>query len=215
MSKQPQQHVRYQKVPTSSKRSSGASRRLYWIVGGAAVAALIGASFLIGGRSTSSGSSASGATVGSIAPAFSGVDVISGREITSKSLAGENVLYFFNEGIGCQACMVQIQALQQHLAHLNRDHLTLISVTNDEGTMLAQAASGYRITVPLVADPSRTLTQRFGALGGGPSGGGMHADTADHTFILVDKAGRVRFHKDYPNMWVDPNALLEQLPKVA
>jgi len=43
----------------------------------------------------------------------------------------------------------------------------------------------------------------------------MHADTASHTFILVDKHGTVRFDKDYPNMWADPNALLKLLPKVS
>jgi hypothetical protein len=43
----------------------------------------------------------------------------------------------------------------------------------------------------------------------------MHANTADHTFVLVDKTGHVRFIKDYPKMWVDVNDLLRQLPKVA
>ncbi len=61
--------------------------------------------------------------------------------------------------------------------------------------------------MPLVADSSRAMTARFGALGGG-----MHSDTADHTFVLVDKNGVVRFDKDYPSMWIDPNKLLEQLP---
>ncbi len=56
----------------------------------------------------------------------------------------------------------------------------------------------------------RSMTKRFHALGGG-----MHADTASHTFILVDKAGTVRFNKDYPNMWIEPSTLLKLLPKVS
>lgn len=46
-------------------------------------------------------------------------------------------------------------------------------------------------------------------------GGGMHADTASHTFILVDKSGKVRFDQDYPNMWVEPSTLLKLLPKLS
>ena len=38
----------------------------------------------------------------------------------------------------------------------------------------------------------------------------MHADTADHTFILVDTTGHVRFHEDYPTMWVDPSSFLDE-----
>ena len=43
----------------------------------------------------------------------------------------------------------------------------------------------------------------------------MHADTASHTFILVDKSGKVRFDQDYPNMWVEPSTLLKLLPKLS
>jgi peroxiredoxin len=201
------------------KRSTGRSttgrrrsKNLFWALGAALlVAALLGGSFLIGGKKTSSNAvNAAAASVGSTAPAFAGRDVISGQEISAKQLAGKNVLYFFNEGVMCQACMVQIQSLQQHLAHLKREHLNLVSITNDDPSTLAQAASGYKISTPLVADQDKTLTERFGALGGG-----MHSDTADHTFILVDRSGTVRFHKDFPTMWVDPNKLLKQLPKVA
>jgi peroxiredoxin len=115
----------------------------------------------------------------------------------------------------CQACLAQIQVLQQHVAHLAGRHLTLVSVTNDDASTLAQAAADYKITTPLLSDTSRAITKGFGVLGGIPAGVGMHANTADHTFVLVDKTGHVRFIKDYPKMWVDVNDLLRQLPKVA
>jgi len=102
------------------------------------------------------------------------------------------------------------EALQQHIAHLKNLHLTLVSITNDDPSILFQAAGGYKISTPLVSDADRSMTKRFHALGGG-----MHADTASHTFILVDKNGTVRFDKDYPNMWADPNALLKLLPKLS
>jgi peroxiredoxin len=118
-------------------------------------------------------------------------------------------------GVMCQACLVQIQALQQHFAHLKNLHMTLVSITNDDASTLAMAGRDYKITTPLIADADRTIVKSFGVMGGVPFGVGMHADTANHTFVLVDKSGKVRFIKDYPRMWIDVNALLMQLPKVS
>jgi peroxiredoxin len=212
-SRRPARAARHQKPAVKSTHSRWPlSTTASWTFGAVLlVAALLGASALLGSTSNgSAGAAAAALAVGSTAPAFSGTDVVSGRKIDSRSLSGKNVLYYFSEGAGCQACMVQIQSLQQHLVHLKQAHLTLVSVTNDNDSTLADAASGYQITTPLVSDANRTMTKRFGALGGG-----MHADTASHTFILVDKSGAVRFDRDYPSMWVDVPALLKLLPKVA
>ena len=92
-------------------------------------------------------------------------------------------------------------------AQLRADGITLVAITNDPPGLLRQASAAYRLKgTPLVSDPNRSLTVRFGALGGG-----MHPDTANHTFILVDRSGIVRFHEDYPNMWAEPTQLLDTL----
>lgn len=213
MSTQPQHPHQRLQAPKSRTSLPGrpASRRLNqklaWAGVLVAAIALIGASFLLGGTKTPVANAA--LTIGSSAPAFSGTNVNTQMPVDSKTLAGKNVLYYFSEGSGCQACMVQIQALQQHMSHLTRQHLTLVSITNDDPSILLQAAAGYKISTEIVADPDRMMTRRFGALGGG-----MHADMASHTFILVDKDGKVRYVKDFPNMWIDPGALLKQLPAV-
>ena len=205
-SRRPNRAARHQVPPVKSKQPGRNRRYLYGGLAVLAAAALLGASLLVGG---SSKNTSTAAKVGAEAPSFAGYDVVSGRQLSSRELAGKDVLYFFNEGVMCQACLVQIQSLEKHLAHLSQRHLTLVSITNDDPSTLRQAAADYRITTPLIADSSRELTKRFGALGGG-----MHADTADHTFILVDRTGRVRFHRDYPRMWIDPNTLLEELPRI-
>ena len=189
------------------------SSGLYWIVGLVAVAAVIGATFVVGkgGNANAAGP----IRVGARAPHVVGRDVVSGQVIDSEQLAGKDVLYYLSEGVMCQACLVQVQALQQHLNHLKGRHLTLVSVTNDDSSTLSMAASDYKITTPLIADTNRKIVKSFGVMGGIPSGVGMHDDTADHTFVLVDRTGRVRFVKDYPKMWIDVNALLGQLPEVA
>lgn len=214
-SRRPNRAARHQqkKPPVSSKQGWRPSKNLYWAAALVLAIGLIAAVSVIGkgGNANAAGP----LKLGAVAPHVVGKDVQTGQTIDSKQLAGRNVLYYLSEGVMCQACLVQIQALQQHFQHLQRDHLTLVSVTNDDPSALAQAARDYKIATPLIADQSRTIVKSFGVLGGIPPGVGMHNDTADHTFVLVDKSGQVRFIKDYPKMWIDVDQLLKQLPKVS
>lgn len=210
-SRRPSRAARHQTTPSSPavRRSTNG---LGWLIGAAAVAALIGATFLIGRGPNAN--AAGPIAVGQHVPAVSGRDVVTGREITASQLRGKAVLYYLNEGVMCQACLVQIQSLQQHSNELKQRGLTLVSITNDDASTLAAAARDYKITTPLLSDSDRAITKSFGVLGGIPFGVGMHADTANHTFVLADRDGTVRFVRDYPKMWVDVGQLLKQLPPV-
>ena len=205
-------HVQH-KPPADSKHGRSPSKHLSWVLALLVVAALIAVATVAGkgGNANAAGP----IKVGARAPVVTGTDVVTGRTMSSRRLAGKPILYYLSEGVMCQACLVQIQALQQQAAAIRDGGLQLVSVTNDDAGTLAQAAHDYEITTPLIADQSRAIVKSFGALGGIPAGVGMHTDTADHTFILVDSAGRVRFVKDYPSMWIDVDKLLEQLPKVS
>lgn len=212
-SRRPNRAARHQNVPPIGKTTGWRpSQNLYWLLGAIVAVVLVGATFLVGGKQNAN--AAGPIKVGAVAPRVVGTDVLTGKKIDSKQLAGKNVLYYLNEGVMCQACLVQIQALQQHFAHLQRDHLTLVSITNDDASTLATAGRDYKITTPLIADTNRSIVKSFGVMGGVPAGVGMHADTANHTFVLVDRTGKVRFIKDYPSMWADVNTLLNQLPKL-
>jgi peroxiredoxin len=213
-SRRPNRAARHQTPPPVGKQGGWRpSKNLYW--GGALVVAvglIAGVSFVgKGGNANAAGP----VKVGQTAPHVVGTDVLTGATIDSKNLAGKNVLYYLNEGVMCQACLVQIQALQQHFEHLNTLHLKLVSITNDDSSTLAQAGRDYKITTPLIADADRSISKSFGVLGGIPFGVGMHSDTANHTFVLVDRDGKVRFIKDFPEMWADVNTLLQQLPKLS
>ncbi len=213
-SRRPNRVARHAAPPVGKKQKTGVNRtNVAMGVGvGVVVIALIGAATMFGGSKTSLKNRP--LEVGDKAPAFIGKNVLNGETVSSAQLKGKNILYFFNEGVYCQACMVQTQDLEKHVQHLDQRNFVLISITNDAPSDLLQAGLDLKLTMPLVSDESREMTTRFGALGGGASGGGMHADKANHTFILVDKKGIVRFDKDYPSMWVDSAKLLEELPKV-
>jgi thiol-disulfide isomerase/thioredoxin len=112
----------------------------------AGVVVLLAASFAFNRDSTTVGHPADHmagtyAAVGSRGPAFTGRNVITGQTITSAELKGKKVLYYFSEGSGCQACMVQAQSLEQQSAKLRADGITLVSITNDSPSILRQAAA--------------------------------------------------------------------------
>lgn len=144
-----------------------------------------------------------------LAPAFSEQDVLTGRPITSAGLRGHDVLLFFSEGVMCQACFEQIQSLQQRAAELRSRHLTLVNITTDSPEVLRQAVQEYRIKTPMISDQERTMSTAYGALGQG-----MHPNTDGHTFVLLDRAGRIRWRRDYTTMYVPPNQLLAAIPRI-
>ncbi len=148
------------------------------------------------------------------APAFDERDVVTGATISSESLRGKNVLLFFSEGVMCQACFQQIQALEARAADLKQRGLVLVNVTNDTEGDARRAADTYRITTPLVADEDRGMSGAYDVLGQG-----MHPNTAGHTFILVDRQGVIRWRRDYwlgsdPTMYVKPDRLFADIPKL-
>ena len=206
-------HIRKKGEPLRPHRYRRPGPRVLWALGLAGAVGLVAAVSLVGRGANAN--AAGPLKVGSVAPAVAGLDVVTGRQFSSKDLAGKNVLYYLNEGVMCQACLVQIEALQQHAAELRQRGIALVSVTNDDADTLGQAARDYAITTPLIADSNRAVVKSFGVLGGIPAGVGMHNDTADHTFVLVDKTGHVRFIQDYPRMWIGVDQLLKELPNLS
>ena len=186
-----------------------ARSKLYWALGSLAVVGLLVASFVADSGRPGTAAAKGHFAVGSRAPNFSGLDPLTGRWINSSSLAGKNVLYYFSAGSSCQACMTQAQALQRDNKQLARENITLVMVTNDSASGLVAAAHSYGLTLPMVADPAGAITNRFGAVGGGMD---MGANTADHSFMLVDRRGVVRFRQDFPTMWISTSALLHRFP---
>lgn len=175
--------------------------------------AALAVTFVLLGRGQQ-GAAPTAAQIGAPAPAFDERDVITSAAISSESLRGKNVLLFFSEGVMCQACFQQIQALEARGADLKQRGLVLVNVTNDRVADARQAAETYRITTPLVADEDRDMSGAYDVLGQG-----MHPNTSGHTFILVDRQGVIRWRRDYwlgsePTMYVKPDKLLADIPKL-
>ena len=152
-----------------------------------------------------------GLPVGSTVPSFSARDLVSGREITSASLAGGKTLLFFSEGVMCQACFEQIKGIEGVGDQLRERGISLVSITPDTPGDLRSVIAHFDIRTPIIADTSRSISKAFNTLGKG-----MHEDTPGHAFVLLDH-GKVLWYRDYwlapdRTMYVKPAELLAALP---
>lgn len=184
------------------------------------VVGVIAASFVLPGVLGSKPSSSSvaaagvaqgaGLPAGSAVPTFAGTDLLSGKVISSASVYEHKTLLFFSEGVSCQACLEQIQGLQQIGSEMARDGIELVSITPDPPGTLRQAIAAYGVTTPVISDTSLAMSQAFNTLGQG-----MHSNVPGHAFALIYQ-GKVLWDHDYwisnGTMYVQPAALLAALP---
>ena len=189
---------------------------------GAAVLALVGASFVVpnlfengpaatgahGGHPMGAGD---GPAIGSRI-SFDERNVVTGSDVSSQSLRGRKTLLFFSEGVMCQACFEQIRDIEKVSAELKKKRIDLVSITPDSEKVLRDAIGQYGISTPMISDEDRNMSSAFDTLGKG-----MHSDTPGHAFVLVDKTGKVVWQRDYwlppyRKMYVAPARLLADLP---
>lgn len=182
---------------------------LVWWGGGLAVVAAVAVVLTVAAGKSQKSAPTGERVSGGPAPAFSERDVSSGAPVTSDGLRGESVLLFFNEGVMCQACFEQIQVLQQRSGELRKHGLTLVNITTDPPDVLREAVQAYGIETPTISDQSKDMSTAYGAIGQG-----MHPDTNGHTFVLIDAQGEIRWRRDYTAMFIPPERLFAEIPKV-
>lgn len=148
---------------------------------------------------------------GTAAP-FSVVDAVTGNTMSLDNFAGRNLLLFFSEGVACQACMVQIQALEKKRAYFAKRNLVMAHVSVDAADSLKQAARQYGITTtPLLADEDAKMSSDYGMLGKGGMG---HPNQDGHAFMVVSPKGKILWEKPYTSMYVEPRTLFDDMPKI-
>ncbi len=129
------------------------------------------------------------------------------------SQRGKTVLLYFQEGVDCQPCWVQLQAIQHDLAGFHRAGVgEVVSITTDPLGALAQAASSYGTTIPVLSDTKLAVSRAYGANSYGMMGAGLDG----HSFVLVGPSGIIEWRADYggsPNytMYVPVPTLLAQM----
>ena len=138
------------------------------------------------------------------APDFTLTDT-TGRQVSLSDYRGSNVVLYFNEGAGCQSCLVQMAEIEKDTAALEDLDVTVLPIVMNTREQITADMQANGVATPFLLDDG-TVSQAYGTLGKG-----MHAGLPGHSFVLVDKAGEQRWYGEYPSMWLAPEELVAQL----
>jgi peroxiredoxin len=167
----------------------------------AAVATLGVVGFLnLGGRSEGGARTAMG-----VAPAFA-LPSTDGTQVSLADYRGRDVLFYFNEGVGCDACFYQMLDLQKNAAVFENAGVSVVPIVANPVGQVQEELARFGISTPYLIDADTSVSQAYGMLGNG-----MHANLPGHGFVLVDGSGRIRWVKEFPSMYVASSDLFAQL----
>lgn len=125
-----------------------------------------------------------------------------GSTVSLADYAGSPVILYFNEGAGCDSCLVQMAKIEQEpgFAEAGIEVLPIVMNTADQ---INADRERLGVEAPFALDDG-TVSEAYGTLGTG-----MHEGLPGHGFILIDADGVQRWYGNYPSMWLDPAELLE------
>jgi peroxiredoxin len=138
-----------------------------------------------------------------LAPDFTLTDT-SGTQVSLGALRGKNVLLYFSEGAGCEACLTQMGLVEKD-PRFAAEGLTVLPIVMDPKADITAAMATNGIRTPFLLDDG-TVSKAYGTLGKG-----MHADLPGHSFILIDKTGKQLWYGEYPSMFISPDELLKEV----
>ena len=183
-------------VLVESRRAEQRIRLAIWGVVLVSLAAIVAAMLL-----TSKPQSSSDVRT---APDFTLTDT-SGVEHTLADHRGENVLLYFNEGAGCQSCIVQMGEIEKQAEAFAAEDVTVLPIVMNTREQILADMKVNGVKTPFLLDDG-TVSDAYGTLGKG-----MHAGLPGHSFVLIDKDGQQRWYGEYPSMWLDPRELLDEV----
>ena len=138
-----------------------------------------------------------------VAPDFT-LATTSGTNVSLAALRGKNVLLYFSEGAGCEACLVQMAQIEKDPRFAAEGLTVLPIVMNSKDQIIADMAANS-VRTPFLLDDG-TVSTAYGTIGKG-----MHADLPGHSFVLIDKAGNQRWYGEYPSMYLSTTDLLNEV----
>ena len=177
------------------RTSEGSCGYASWVGVTVAVIGIVAAMMLTSRQQTSS--------VARVAPDFTLTNT-AGAAVSLSGLRGKNVLLYFSEGAGCQACLVQMNQIENDPAFAAAGLAVLPIVMNTKDQITADMATNG-VRTPFLLDDGSVSTA-YGTIGKG-----MHAGLPGHSFVLIDKAGNQRWYGEYPSMWLSTTDLLKEV----
>ena len=170
--------------------------RLIWVATGLALVAIVTAMMLTSRPSSSDTSR--------VAPDFELTDT-AGVNHTLADHRGENVVLYFNEGAGCQSCIVQMGEIEKRADQFAGDNITVLPIVMNTRDQILRDMKLNGVKTPFLLDDG-SVSEAYDTLGKG-----MHAGLPGHSFVLIDTEGQQRWYGEYPSMWLDPDDLLTEV----
>ncbi|MBI2717337.1 MAG: redoxin domain-containing protein [Rhizobiales bacterium] len=136
-----------------------------------------------------------------------------GTPFDLEALRGKTVLLYFQEGLMCEACWVQLREIEANFSRFREAGIdAMATITTDPPDLLARKVRSERLLLPVLADPSVAVSQTYRTNGDGMMNGSYNA----HTFVIVGADGRIRWRADYGgapsyNMYVPVPDLLADI----
>lgn len=165
--------------------------------------ALLGLMLYFGGRAEEGG------LAREAAPPFT-LASTAGGSVSLSDYVGRNVLLYFNEGAGCDACFYQMVELERNADRLAKAGVEVVPIVANPVEVVAGELRRFGLRTPYLIDEGTVVSRAYDMLGKG-----MHANLPGHGFVLVDGGGQIRWTREYPSMFVSVEDLLEALPALA
>jgi peroxiredoxin len=169
--------------------------RVAWAVGILVVAGIVAAGLLTSRPTQTVTSNA--------APAFTLPDTAGGT-VSLADYRGKNVILYFSEGAGCQACLVQMADIEKRKAEYDVSNFVVLPIVMNTKEQITADMAANGVKTPFLLDDG-TVSTEYKTIGKG-----MHAGLPGHSFVVIDAAGVQRWFGEYPGMWLNPDDLLTQ-----
>jgi peroxiredoxin len=146
-------------------------------------------------------------TSGSVLAAAPGFTLTStsGRITSLASYRGHDVVLYFNEGVGCDACFYQMREFENHAAELAKAGITIMPIVMNPAGQVRAEMTAFGVRTPYLIDATGSVSAAYGVLGKG-----MHAGLPGHGFVLIDARGTERWYGEYPSMYLSTAGLIAQ-----
>jgi len=129
-----------------------------------------------------------------------------GGSVSLSEYAGKNVLLYFSEGVGCDACFYQMVDLEQNAKKLSGAGITVLPIVMNPVDQTLGEVQRFGLMTPFLIDSDGAVSNAYDTLGTG-----MHANLPGHAFVFIDGSGSLRWEKEYPSMYVSSGDLLNAL----
>ncbi|WP_250445706.1 peroxiredoxin [Actinotalea sp. C106] len=138
-----------------------------------------------------------------VAPDFT-LPASDGSSVSLADYRGEPVVLYFNEGAGCDSCLLQMAEIEKDPVFAESG-IPVLPIVMNSAEQINTDRERLGVTAPFLLDDG-TVSAAYDTLGKG-----MHEGLPGHGFVLVDADGNQLWHGNYPSMWLAPEDLLAEV----